>query len=322
MKPTLITTSTKCLDHLTGTGHPESPMRLSAILQALKASYLLTSETSLEPREASRKELLLCHTADYIDIVKENIRQTSLYGMTEGSFTLSTGDVQISPGSWEAALLAVGSVLEGIDAIMTGKAKNVFSAVRPPGHHACSNQGMGFCIFNNVAIGARYVQQKYGLKKVLIADWDVHHGNGTQEIFDEDPTVFYFSTHQEGIYPGTGLASEIGKGAAAGTKLNFPIAPGTQSREKVLKAFQESLVRAMEIFRPEFVFISAGFDSHYADPLGAFNLTEQDFTELTYLLKEIADHYANGRLLSALEGGYNLGALAQCAVEHVKSLRS
>jgi acetoin utilization deacetylase AcuC-like enzyme len=305
---------------MTGWGHPESPARYFAIASALEKAGHQHSSNTLKIHAALLHHLLLCHSLDYIRTVQDDINKVEALGILDGQYTLSTGDVQICPDSWEAALMAVGAVLVGIDAIMEGKADNVFCLVRPPGHHACKERGMGFCLFNNVAIGARYLQKKYGIKKVLIVDWDVHHGNGTQDIFDEDPSVFYFSTHQEGIYPGTGLPEDSGRGAAKGTKLNIPIKPGPSARLQILEAFHGPLVEAMKVFQPEFVMISAGFDAHYADPLGGLNLKETDFGKLTELMVALADQYAQGRLLSVLEGGYDLDAIAASAVEHVRKL--
>lgn len=299
-----------CKIHISGFGHPEKPERYDAIFKTLSTLPLKI----LKSRSATKDEILLCHTQMYFDLVKKEVK--------EKRPSLSTGDTILSKGSLEAALLAAGGVLTAIDAVMKGIAKNVFCVVRPPGHHACSNGGMGFCIFNNIAIGARYVQKRYGIKKVLIVDWDVHHGNGTQEIFDDDPSVYYFSTHQLGLYPGTGNPEDTGRGKAKGTKLNCPIFPGSNSREEVIKAFKTKLVPAMVSFKPDFVMISAGFDAHQLDPLGGFNLTEEDYSKLTIIVKAIADKYCKGRIVSVLEGGYNLKATAQSALAHVKSLIS
>ncbi len=308
------------LRHLTGWGHPESPSRYASICFALESAGLKTPQNTLIPRAASLEELSLCHTPEYISVVEDDFRKLNALGITDGSYTLSTGDVQISPGSWEAALKAVGAVLESADAIFSGKVKHVFNVVRPPGHHACRSQGMGFCIFNNIAIGARYAQQKYSIQRVLIVDWDVHHGNGTQDIFDDDPSVFYFSTQQKGIYPGTGKVEDKGIGKAYGTKLNIPIDVSARSRLDVLEAFGAPLQEAMKTFKPELVMISAGFDAHRDDPLGGLNLTENDFADLTRLMVQIANQYGEGRIISVLEGGYDLEAIAASAVAHVKGL--
>ncbi len=302
--------------HLTGAGHPECPARYRAISESL-------SELSLEllsPCDATAKDILLCHTKDYYQTVIEDVATASRLGMTEGTFTLSTGDTQICPNSFQVALRAVGGVLTGVEAVMTGKAEKAFCLVRPPGHHACSNRGMGFCLFNNVAIGARVAQKRYHVEKVLIVDWDVHHGNGTQEIFEEDPSVFYFSTHQMPSYPFTGEAEESGSGKGKGTTLNYPIAAGQQSRNEVFRAFKEGLVPAMKTFQPDLVMISAGFDAHQLDPIGGFNLTDDDYVELTNFVKTIANQYAKGRIISILEGGYDLTAIASATYAHVQEL--
>lgn len=316
---TFIISSPEYLLHRTGARHPECPERSAIIVQVLKKTGLLTEHNHLAPRKANRDELLLCHTKEYIDLVEQEVTRCG-EGDREKLALLSTGDVVISSASFEVACAAAGGVLTAVDAVALKKAKNAFCVVRPPGHHACSDIGMGFCLFNNVAIGARYAQSKYGIKRVLIVDWDVHHGNGTQEIFEADPSVFYFSTHQMGIYPGTGLEEDQGSGAALGTKMNCPILPGEDSKKAVLHAFKEKLVPAMQQFRPEFVFISCGFDAHLQDPLGGFNLTEKDFAELTEIVKEIARLYSQERLVSVLEGGYNLHAIARSSVEHCLAL--
>jgi acetoin utilization deacetylase AcuC-like enzyme len=209
--------------------------------------------------------------------------------------------------------------MNAVDAVFKKKAANAFAAVRPPGHHARPNQGMGFCIFNNVAIAARYAQRKYGIERVMIADWDVHHGNGTQDIFYEDGSVFFFSTHQSPWYPGTGNAQETGEGAGAGRTMNCPFPRGS-GRPEILGVFQERLIRAAAGFQPDLVLISAGFDSRLGDPLGQFTLTDRDFTDLTNVMLEIADQHCGGRLVSVLEGGYDLRGLASAATAHVQAL--
>jgi acetoin utilization deacetylase AcuC-like enzyme len=314
---TVIVTSPKSVEHQTGPGHPECPERCVVIEQALRKSGVLTQKNHLSARKATHAELLACHTPLYLDLLEREI--AALQG--ELRF-LSTGDVVISPASYEAALYAAGAALVAVDAVMQGKTKNAFCLVRPPGHHACSNRGMGFCLLNNVAIAARYVQREYQVERVLIVDWDVHHGNGTQEIFDEDPSVFYFSTHQEGIYPGTGFTDDRGNAAAVGTKCNCLVPSGKNSKNVIRQAFMEQLVPAMELFRPQFVFISAGFDAHHRDPLGGLTLSEQDFVDLTKIVMQIANVHAKDRLVSVLEGGYDLAAIAACSVQHVSTLNS
>jgi acetoin utilization deacetylase AcuC-like enzyme len=207
-----------------------------------------------------------------------------------------------------------------VDAVVDRKAKNAFCVVRPPGHHATIDTGMGFCLFNNIAIAARYAQKKYGIDRALIVDWDVHHGNGTEAIFYSDGSVFYFSTHQSPWYPGTGAADKIGEGEGEGTTMNCPF-PAGSGRKEILGAFQSKLLPAMREFKPELVLISAGFDSRLGDPLGQFTLSDADFADLTNVMREIADHYAGSRLVSVLEGGYSLAGLGAGAAAHVEALR-
>lgn len=303
--------------HLTGRGHPESPSRFKIAKDALKLKGLLSPTNRVAPRLATIEELRLCHTEDYIQTVQKNMLACIKCGCEDGSFTLSTGDVQICSASDQVARYAVGAVLASLDAIMLGQARHAFCLVRPPGHHACSDKGMGFCIYNNVSVGARYLIQKYGLERVLIVDWDVHHGNGTQEIFYQDPSVFYFSIHNKNIYPGTGFSYERGAGPGLGYTLNFPLEGNLSTRKAILEIFNHALKEAMKMYKPQFVLISAGFDAHEWDPLGGFNLTTEDFRELTSIMKDIAFEYAEGRLLSVLEGGYSLRALEEVIPAHV-----
>jgi acetoin utilization deacetylase AcuC-like enzyme len=297
-----------CKEHLTGPQHPERPARFDAALEALKGLELVP----IPSRAADHDELALCHARRYIQLAEREI--------FEGFHELSTGDTSISPRSRDAALHATGGALNAVDAIAGGRVSNAFCIVRPPGHHANATRGMGFCIFNTVAIAARYAQRKHGIGRVLIADWDVHHGNGTQDIFYSDGTVFFFSTHQSPWYPGTGARSETGEGAGEGMILNCPF-PAGSGRKEILSAFQDQLLPAAGKVKPELVMISAGFDSRAGDPLGNFLLADPDFADLTRVMREIADKYAGGRLLSVLEGGYNLPGLASAARAHVEALQ-
>lgn len=295
--------------HDTGAGHPESPQRYDAVMEAL--APIAGSLSRIKPRAATVDEIALVHTHKYIETAERDI--------VSGRAELSTGDTNVSERSYDVALEAAGGVLNAVDAVVSGFANNAFCAVRPPGHHARPNQGMGFCVFNNVAIAARYAQHHHGLAKVLIVDWDVHHGNGTQDTFYEDGSVFFFSTHQWPWYPGTGPASETGDGSGKGATMNRPF-PAGSGKAQIVEAFREDLQRAADAFKPELVFISAGFDSRAGDPLGGFTLGDSDFRTLTKLMLEIAGEHANGRLVSVLEGGYNLSGLASAASTHVRTL--
>jgi acetoin utilization deacetylase AcuC-like enzyme len=302
-----------CRDHLQGRRHPERPERFDAVLDALAVNCLREKMLMLEPRSATEDELALCHTREYVAIARRDV--------ASGLRQLSTGDTEIGPESLEVALHAAGGVLNAVDAVFAGRVRNAFCAVRPPGHHANAARGMGFCLFNNIAIAARYAQQRYGIERAAIVDWDVHHGNGTQDIFYEDPSVFFFSTHQWPLYPGTGRADETGEGAGEGTTLNFPF-PAGSGRNQILGAVMTALAPAMREFRPELVLVSAGFDSRIGDLLGQFTLTDEDFADLTDAVMEIAETYAGGRLVSVLEGGYNLSGLASAAASHVAMLQT
>jgi acetoin utilization deacetylase AcuC-like enzyme len=298
--------------HLEGRDHhPERPERYDAVMQGLETAGLTPKLLRVPSRAATDDELLLCHTPQYLQIVREDF--------ASGMAHLTTGDTDITPNSMEVALHAVGGVLNAVDAVMKGPARNAFCAVRPPGHHATAHRGMGFCLYNNVAIAARHAQKQYGVERVLIIDWDVHHGNGTQDIFYGDRSVFFFSSHQWPLYPGTGRADETGESAGKGTTMNFPL-PAGSGRTEVLGAVRESLVPAMEEFRPDLVLISAGFDSRLGDLLGRFTLTDEDFKDLTLTAMEIADRHAGGRLVSLLEGGYALPGLASATAAHVGTL--
>jgi acetoin utilization deacetylase AcuC-like enzyme len=297
------------LDHDMGAGHPESPNRLRAIMQQLEQSGTAARLTKIEPRKAEDEWITQIHTPSYLAMLKS-------HAPTNGRVSLDP-DTSMSPGSLTAAYLAAGGALAAVDAIMSRQVEHVFCAVRPPGHHAEAGRAMGFCLFNNVAIAARYAQKKYGLIRVLIVDWDVHHGNGTQHSFDDDPSVLFFSTHQYPHYPGTGRESERGRGAGEGFTINVPMEAG-EGDEEYCAVFQNSLVPAADEFKPEFV--SAGFDAHKDDPLGSMGLTDEGYADLTGIVAGIAKRHADGRMLSSLEGGYHLTALAASVDRHIQAL--
>jgi acetoin utilization deacetylase AcuC-like enzyme/formylglycine-generating enzyme required for sulfatase activity len=311
------------LQHKTGANHPEAPQRLTAIIKKLKEKGLGEHEGSpiqfVTPTSllASPEWLTTIHTPQYVERVKKSCQESAQTPSL--SAVLDSVDTPISPESYEVAVAAVGGVLSAIDGVMAGKFRNAFCAIRPPGHHALKDRAMGFCIFNNVAIGARYIQKKYGLSKVLIVDWDVHHGNGTQAAFYDDPTVLYFSTHQYPFYPGSGSEGEKGTGKGLGYTINVPLPAGSGDKE-YKKAFEEKLrLKAVE-FNPDFVLISAGFDAHKDDPLGGMNVTANGFAEMTSIVKGIAERCCEGRLVSVLEGGYSLDGLAESVEAHISVL--
>ncbi len=299
--------------HQTGQGHPERSDRLAAISKRLEQDGLVGKTVRIAPRFADVDSIAMIHDRRYV----ERVRETCL----RGEPFIDTPDSAICSKSYEIALLAVGAVLELADAVATKRCANGFAAVRPPGHHAEHNRSMGFCLFNNIAIAARHLQRKHSYEKVLILDWDVHHGNGTQHSFDRDPTVFFCSLHQHPstCYPGTGWPHEIGEGRAKGTKLNLPMNPGLGD-EAYRRAFEESFLPAARKFRPEFILISAGFDAHTRDPLAGMNLTIDGFNYMHKATLDLAADVCEGRVLSILEGGYNLQALAECVSDHVEIL--
>jgi len=299
------------LEHKTGAGHPEAPERLSAIITRLKTSGLDSELTYLKPSAASREWIETVHSSEYVGRAKATCESGEGY--------LDSGDGPICRQSYQAAVMAAGGVMAAVDAVMAGEVANAFCAIRPPGHHALRDRAMGFCIFNNVAIGTRYVQGKYGLPRVLIADWDVHHGNGTQEAFYNDPNVLYFSIHQWPFYPGTGSASQTGAGAGLGSIINVPVSAGSGDSE-YLQAFEQKLRPAAIAFRPDFVFISAGFDPQAGDRLGGMKVTTEGFAGLTRIVKEIAQKCCQGRLVSVLEGGYGPELLAASVEAHIRAL--
>jgi acetoin utilization deacetylase AcuC-like enzyme len=303
------------LNHDMGSHHPESPDRLRAILATLEASGSMSQLLRLEPdspdKEWVASWITKVHTAAYL----KELQKLSPAG---GRVNLDA-DTSISSGSLNAACVAVAGALTAADAIMEGKVRNAFCAVRPPGHHAESKHAMGFCLFNNVAITARYLQERHGLERVAIVDWDVHHGNGTQHTFYEDPSVFFFSTHQYPFYPGTGKADETGSGRGKGYTMNIPLPAGTGDAE-YLEIFHSVLRPALKAYRPDMVIVSAGFDAHRDDPLAGMNVTTDGYMALTGVVTEIAGELCQGRLLSCLEGGYNLNALGASVEGHLRVL--
>jgi acetoin utilization deacetylase AcuC-like enzyme len=297
--------------HDTGEFAYEKAGRLQAVREGLRRADLWPRLIQVAPRRAELEWIETVHAGAYVETVKRDAES--------GARQLSTGHTLICRQSFDVALWAAGGVLAACDAVMAKTVKRAFCAIRPPGHHASAEVGMGFCIFNNAAVAARYLQKKYGLERVLIADWDLHHGNGTQDIFYKDGSVFYFSTHQWPWYPWTGAAGETGEGDGKGATLNVPLPAGAGDKE-LIEAFERRLRPAMARFRPEFVLISAGFDSRTADPLGRFRVTDDGFRKLTEIVLAIAGDSASGRLVSVLEGGYSLEGLASAASAHVETL--
>ena len=299
------------LEHKTGAGHPERPERLTAIVEHLKKKGLLEQLAAIEPTPAPIEWITAIHSEAYVERVRKACEDAPRH--------MDSVDTPISAESYKVALNAVGGVLATLDAVMAGRIRNAFCAIRPPGHHALKERAMGFCLFNNVAIAARYLQKKHKLARILIVDWDVHHGNGTQAAFDDDPTVFYFSVHQHPFYPGTGAADETGKGEAKGTKLNVPLPAGSGDAD-YKKAFEEKLRPAALAFKPDFILVSCGFDAHEGDLLGRMKVTTPCYAELARIVKGIAEKCCDGRLALLLEGGYNLDNLASASEAVIRVL--
>jgi acetoin utilization deacetylase AcuC-like enzyme len=304
---TLLLSHPACLDHLTPAGHPERPDRLRAIEQALEDErfHLLARE---QAPEAPLDIVALAHPMEYVEAIRDA-------SPVEGRVQLDA-DTSMSPGSFEAALRGAGGAMRAVDEVMNQKLSNAFVAVRPPGHHAETARPMGFCLFNNVAIAARYAQERYGVERAAIVDFDVHHGNGSQDIFWADKSVMYCSTHEMPLYPGTGSVSERGE---HNTIVNAPLSAG-DGGDAFREAFETVILPRLRAFKPEFLVLSAGFDAHTRDPLANLNLVEADFTWVTKKLMDIANDNAQGRIVSVLEGGYDLEGLSRSVAAHVTAL--
>jgi acetoin utilization deacetylase AcuC-like enzyme len=304
---TLLVTHPASFDHLTPLGHPERPDRLRAIERILEDEKFQTLAREQAP-SVPFETIALCHPIDYV----EQIRDAS---PSKGMVRIDA-DTTMSPGTFEAAIRAVGGAVFAVNEVITKKASNAFSAIRPPGHHAETARPMGFCFFNSAAIAARHARQVHGLDRVAVVDFDVHHGNGTQDIFWSDPTVMYCSTHEMPLYPGTGAMSERGE---HNTIVNAPLRAGDGGAE-FREAFETAILPRLRAFKPDLIIISAGFDAHTRDPLANLNLVEADYSWVTRKLMEVADQNADGRVVSVLEGGYDLEGLAKSVAAHVTTL--
>ena len=302
--------------HRTGSGHPERADRLKSAVARIRSDEILLPRTvwpSFEP--APLEAIKAVHTPAYVELARKECAAVKPGQLAQ----LSTGDTIISSDTWEAALLAAGAAMAAVDAVVAENHIAAFALVRPPGHHATPDRGMGFCLFNNIAVAARYAQRTHNLERVLIVDIDVHHGNGTQDIFYEDDTVYFFCVHQHPLYPGTGRPSETGRGPGKGFTQNIDLPPGAGDKE-ILATFENKLAPAMESFQPQLVLVSAGFDGHTSDPLGGLRYTEEGYAKMAKKLQEIANRYADGRIVFILEGGYTTTAMADSIAAILYSL--
>ena len=307
-------TSPEYLLHRTRAGHPESPKRLRALLAAVEKKGLKSSLVFLPPYLPDLVFLETVHRAEYLARFRESVKK--------GDKVFSTRDCSICPATLDVALLAAGGVMAGVDAVMNGRVENAFCAVRPPGHHAGRDSTMGFCFINNLAVGAFYARTVYGVERIFILDWDVHHGNGTQEIFESDPLTYYCSLHEHPTFcfPGTGRRMETGTGAGTGFTLNLPLKPFAGD-EEMLETFETEVVPEIERFAPGLIMVSAGFDAHDNDPIADLRLTEKSYAHMTRRLCELADRHCGGRIVSVLEGGYNGPSCGSSVVVHLETLQ-
>ncbi len=306
MTPIVCVYDEEFLLHRPPEDHPEQPDRLRAVLGGVVEAGVDPGSSMLSPAAATETAVRSIHTQRHIDFVRRVAES--------GGGLLDGGDTHASEESFAVALRAAGAAIAGVHAVLGGSAGAAFCAVRPPGHHAEADEPMGFCIFNNVAIAARYAQRHHDIRRVAILDWDVHHGNGTQHIFEDDPSVLFISLHQYPYYPGSGANTERGRGEGEGYTINIPFPAGT-GEAAYLKAFQDEVLPALKSFDPGLLLISAGFDAHRDDPLGSIELTEESFGKLTTLVRDVAP------IVSVLEGGYNLPALTASVREHLRALR-
>lgn len=300
------------LEHNTGSDHPENSQRLSVTIEYLKTTEVWNKIRVVKPRKATFDEISAVHDPEYIDCVKE---------LSEKGGGYLDPDTAVSPLSYDAALYAAGAAITAADMVMQENSENAFCLIRPPGHHALHSYGMGFCLFNNVAIAARHLQSRYNIERILIIDWDVHHGNGTQEIFYNDPSLLYFSMHRFPFYPGTGRKEERGSGRGEGFSINIPLDYNTRS-EEYIRLFNQVIKGKAKEFSPQFILISAGFDAYKMDPIGGLGLCTSDFKELTASVVQLARECCNGRIVSCLEGGYSLKYLPRCIEAHLIQLSS
>lgn len=310
MAPIAIAYDAVCLGHDVDADHPERPERIGAALHGIEACGL------------GDKRLLIGPAADaefWIDEVHPPEHRRNIQRLCASGGGFLEQSTPVSEGTYKAAVAAVGCSIAAVEAVMTGKARRAFCPVRPPGHHSSGVKAMGFCVFNNLAAAAIRARKKHGAKKVLIVDWDAHHGNGTQNIFNKDPSILFFDAHQHPLYPGTGKADDIGEGEAKGTKINVPLPAGSGDKD-YLKVFEDRLIPVAIAFKPDLILISAGFDAARRDPLGGMELTDDGFASLTRLVVELADELCQGRVVSILEGGYNLEELTACVKAHVQEL--